>query len=1004
MPRRRALTEAQLENLLALPVVEADLIRHWTLADADLAVIERRRGGHNQLGYALQLCAFRYPGRLLRPGEAIPETALNFVANQLRVSTDVLAAYATRSQTRREQLDGLRESFGLQMYGHGHGRALLAWLLPVALATTNPVTVAATLMDELRRRKIVAPGSSVVERLVAAVLVVAERHVAGQLTRRLSSAQTEALDALLGSKEDASTSVLAWTRQPPGAPGHKALKRIVEQLAHLRTVGLDPAIAEGVHPERLRKLAREGGRFTAQHLRALSPLRRRSTLVATVLDTTARLIDDGVGLFDRAVGRMFRRAEAREENAVLRDARAVNEKVRLFAKLGAALIAAKANEGEAGLDGAVASAIGWEKLAASVAEAERLTRPDKVDLPALATRAWPVLHRLGPLFLDAFELRAVPAAAATLRAVELLHEVYASGSRKWPKSLPASFLRPAWRNAVRDSGGDGSTEHRRAWEAATLLTLRDSMRSGDIRVEGSRQWRAIEDQLIPPALFAAMREAGPLPVAVPATAEEYLNERRALLDRRMGEIDTKAAADKLEDVRIKGDELKITPLKAITPEEAEAAAERLYAMAPSARITSVLADVHSWTGFANAFTHLHTGMPADDPRVILTGVLADATNLGLTRMAEACSVASYRELAWTAGWHLREDTYRQALAMVVNAQQRQPLAAQFGFADVSSSDGQAFLTAGRGEALGAHNARHGHGREPSALFYTHVSSRHAPFHTASIPPSGEAAYVIDGLLYHEADLSIAVHHTDGGGVSDHVFALAHLLGFRFAPRIPNLADRKLYAFGLASTWPALAPFIAGRPDEKLITAQWDDVLRLAASVRTGTVSASLMLKRLGAYPRQNGLALALREIGRIERTLHALNWLEQPQLRRQATAELNKGESHNALARAVCFHRLGRLHDRTAQAQQHRASGLALVTAAIVLWNTVYLGRALDVIRRRGDVLPDELLAHLAPLGWQHINLTGDYLWGADASLGPDGFRPLRGVSAHLPTARAIAA
>jgi TnpA family transposase len=71
-----------------------------------------------------------------------------------------------------------------------------------------------------------------------------------------------------------------------------------------------------------------------------------------------------------------------------------------------------------------------------------------------------------------------------------------------------------------------------------------------------------------------------------------------------------------------------------------------------------------------------------------------------------------------------------------------------------------------------------------------------PYYTEAIPPSGEAAHVIDGLLYHEADLSISIHHTDGGGVSDHVFALAHLLGFRFAPRIPNLAERKLHAFGL----------------------------------------------------------------------------------------------------------------------------------------------------------------------------------------------------------------
>jgi TnpA family transposase len=985
MPRRHALTAAQLDELFALPIEKNILIRYWTLADTDLEEIHRRRRERNRLGFALQLCVLRYPGRLLQPGELIPAEPLRFVADQVGATPEALAAYAARFQTRYQQLDALREGFGFADFTTGHRHQILAWLLPVALAMTSAAAIATTLMDELRRRRLIVPGPFIVEQLVVAAMILAERQVAHQLTRSLLPIQTNALDALLTTKEGTAISRLVWARQPPGAPGHRALARLVEQRAILNVIAIDPACAEGVHPERLRKLAREGARFTAQHLRALSPLRRRATMVATVLDTITRLTDDTVALFDRAVGRMFRRAEVREQDAMIRDARAINDKVRLLARLGAALI--EAREGGADLQEAVASAIGWDKLARSVEEAKRLARPDKADLSALAARAWPVLHRLGPLFLGSLRFHAVPAAAATLRGVELLRSIYESGGRKWPRSLPTSFLRPAWREAVLSADG----AERRTWEAATLLALRDRLRAGDIWVEGSRQWRAVEDQLIAPALFAAMREAGPLPVAAPATGEEYLAERRALLEQRLAEVAAKAAADGLEDVRINGDELKITPLKAATPEEAETLADRLYGMMPNLRITSLLAEVDRWIGFTGAFTHLHSGAPVEDRRVALTAVLADATNLGLTRMAEACSVASYRQLAWTTAWHLREETYRQALAILVNAQQRQPLAASFGAADVSSSDGQHFPTAGPGEAVGAVNAHYE--RTASALFYTHLSARQAPYHTVAIPPSGEAAYVIDGLLYHEADLSIGTHHTDGGGVSDHNFALAYLLGFYFAPRIPNLAERRLYTFAPTSAWPALEPFIAGRIDEKLITAHWNGVLRFATSVRTGTASASLLLKRLGAYPRQNGLALALREIGRIERTLFMLDWLELPGLRRQATVELNKGEARNALARAICFHRLGRLRDRAVEAQQYRASGLTLVTAAIALWNTVYLGRALDDLRCGGEIIPDALLGHLAPVGWQHINLTGDYLWDADGSLGPDGFRRLRSNS-----------
>src|SRR4051794_41895697 len=100
---------------------------------------------------------------------------------------------------------------------------------------------------------------------------------------------------------------------------------------------------------------------------------------------------------------------------------------------------------------------------------------------------------------------------------------------------------------------------------------------------------------------------------------------------------------------------------------------------------------------------------------------------------------------------------------------------------------------------------------------------------------------------------------------------------------------------------------------------------------------SMKASEVGDWLRQNGLALALREIGRIERTLYTLDWLEHPSLRRQATAELNKGESRNALARAVCFHRLGRPRDPTAEAPPHPARGPALVTAAHPLWDNAFL-------------------------------------------------------------------
>jgi len=185
--------------------------------------------------------------------------------------------------------------------------------------------------------------------------------------------------------------------------------------------------------------------------------------------------------------------------------------------------------------------------------------------------------------------------------------------------------------------------------------------------------------------------------------------------------------------------------------------------------------------------------------------------------------------------------------------------------------------------------------------------------------------------------------------------------------------------------------IAGRINVALIRAHWPEILRVATSIRTGTVTASLIMRQLASYPRQNGVAAALRELGRLERTLFTLNWIDDPELRRTTGQELNKGESRNSLARAVFIHRLGEIRDRTYENQKHRVSGLNLLVTAIILWNTRYLEHAAATLRQAEDI-PDRLLAHLSPLGWEHINLTGDYVWGIPRPVSEniDELRPLR--------------
>jgi hypothetical protein len=453
-------------------------------------------------------------------------------------------------------------------------------------------------------------------------------------------------------------------------------------------------------------------------------------------------------------------------------------------KLGEALLVARKGNGD--FASAIAASLGWDGLTASMAAASSVVQPDSSDEFEELIGRQKSLRKFGKLIFRAFSFRSFRSDDPVLKAVDHLRAVY--GGRKLPARVPITFMTRKWRRRVRS---DGINIDPRAWEVAVLVHLRERLRAGDIWVEGSRAWRSFEDYLLPKSIFAQMRAEGRLGLAIPDSFTEWRAERAATLDVKVKELARAAAANAIPDAAISDKGLTISPSRMEERDRILALSRRLYILVPRIRITSLLAEVHSWTRFLDSFTHYRTGETASDERALMAAILADATNAGAERMAESSRGVTIHQMMLMVDRHVRSETYATATAVLVDAQQAHPFAAIWGDGHISSSDGQFFPAGGRGEASLEYNAKYG--KRPGASIYGFLSDRFASFFSRMIQASeSEAPYVLDGLLHNESSVEIHEHATDTAGATETTFSMFHGFGYRLIPRIRNLGNRRLF--------------------------------------------------------------------------------------------------------------------------------------------------------------------------------------------------------------------
>ncbi len=317
------------------------------------------------------------------------------------------------------------------------------------------------------------------------------------------------------------------------------------------------------------------------------------------------------------------------------------------------------------------------------------------------------------------------------------------------------------------------------------------------------------------------------------------------------------------------------------------------------------------------------------------------------------------------------------------------LARAWGGGEVASADGLRFVVPVRTLNAGPNPRYFGPGRGVTYLNF--LSDQFSGFHAVVVPGTlRDSLYILEGLLEQHTSLRPAELMTDNAGYTDQVFGLFRLLGYQFSPRLADLGDSRFWRTNPDADYGPLNGIARHRVNTDLIASSWDDLLRVAGSLSTGTVRASEILRVLqgGGRPTPTGRAIA--ELGRIAKSLYLLAYLDDEPYRRRILTQLNRIEARHALARQVFHGQRGQLRQRYREGQEDQLGALGLVLNAIVLWNTRYLDAALTQLRRDAYPVEDADVERLSPLIHDHINLLGRYHFTNPDRNGGDQLQPLR--------------
>lgn len=973
-----------------------DLARYFHLDDTDRARIAEKRGGHNRLGFALQLGTVRYLGTFLDDRMEVPPSVVRMVSTQLGI--DAATGIDDYGSGRQRLLHAaeIRTAYGyVEIHEPRVGFRLTRWLYLLCWTGTNrPGVLFERATAWLVTHKVLLPSFSTLERYIAKLRSRVEERLWRSLVKCVEAGQATRLEALLAVPSGERNSLLDQLRKGPVLVSSTSLVQSLQRLHAVRDLGVRLPATMRIPDSRVAALARYAGSAKASAIQRMSDPRRLATLVAFAHCLEATAQDDALEVLEVLLRDLFKEAILADKKVRQRTLKDLDRAAETLASACRFVLDETLSDDE--LRARLFEKVPREILVTAVDSVSALIRPpDNVYYHELDAKFRSV-RRFLPALIEQVHFGANVAGEPLVAALKWIGPNMAR--RKPSPDVPQAIISKAWQRHVLRQ--DKSIDFH-AYTFCTLEALQTALKKRDVYVAPSWRYADPRAGLLEGAEWEATRPVICRTLGLSATPEITLRAMAEELDRTY-----RAVAERLPDnpaVRFEANDdgkldLVLSPLDAMEePASLVALRDKVAGMLPRVDLPELILEVVARTRLGEAFSHVsERASRADDLHISICAVLmADACNTGLEPFLRNDTPALRRDrLVWVDHHYKRDETIRAANTILVAAQSCIALATEWGGGEVASADGMRFVVPVRTVHAGPNPKNFG--RERGVTWYNLMSDQFSGLNDIVVPGTlRDSLVLLAVVLEQQTDLQPTQIMTDTGAYSDVMFGLFRLLCHRFCPRLADVGGTRFWRVDPKADYGPLNDISAHYVNlEKKVAPHWDDVLRLISSLKLGRLNAMTIMRTLQVGDRPTSLAQAIAEIGRIDKTIHTLTYIDDENKRRDTLSQLSRGEGRHSVAHVVFHGKRGELHQAYREGQEDQLGALGLVLNMIVLWNTIYLDAALTQLRAEGYPVHDEDVARLSPLLHPHINMQGRYSFTVPESVAKGELRPFHNPDA----------